>query len=106
METILIGTKQGDSTYFDDSVDLLPHQPFKVRFIKVFFSNDAILGLQVTYYSYKSQKVVKGAKHRYSKMFGTRSLKMTLVEDEFIVKIEGHSTDKSIHRLNFRTNKD
>lgn len=45
MESILIGIKQGDLKYFDDSIDLSAQQPYKIHTIKIFFSNQAILGI-------------------------------------------------------------
>ena len=83
----------------------MQHQPVRIRLLKIFYS-DVVLGIQVTYFSQRSLKKIKCAKHRYSKMFGTSVLKMTLHEDEYIISVEGNFTDKSIHRIVFRTNKD
>lgn len=44
MNCVLIGAKTGDTTYFDDSQELMQHQPVRVRLIKIFYS-DVVLGL-------------------------------------------------------------
>jgi Jacalin-like lectin domain len=39
-------------------------------------------------------------------MFGTNILKFQLHADEHITSVEGNYTEKSIHRIVFKTNKD
>jgi hypothetical protein len=45
MDQILIGNKNGDCNYFDDSVELLAYAPVRVKSLKIYFSNEAILGV-------------------------------------------------------------
>jgi hypothetical protein len=45
MDQILIGNKAGDCNYFDDSIELIAFRPVRVSSVKIFFTNEAILGL-------------------------------------------------------------
>lgn len=61
---IQIGKKDVTNHFFDDSHHVLTHAPYRAQVIKVFYSSEKILGIQVYYWSYKSQKLIKASAHK------------------------------------------
>jgi len=54
MESLLIGNKQGDLKYFDDSIELSSSHPYKIHTLKIFHTSLGIFGIQLNYYSLKT----------------------------------------------------
>ncbi|KAM3130724.1 hypothetical protein pb186bvf_017138 [Paramecium bursaria] len=105
MEQIVIGIKQGDIKYFDDSIDVMACQPYKVHTLKIFYNNSAILGLQVYYQSFKNQQLIKCGDHKVNKLFGVSEQRLILLDDEYVQKISGYANENGINRIEFKTNR-
>ncbi|CAD8136632.1 unnamed protein product [Paramecium pentaurelia] len=105
MEFIILGIKQGDLKYFDDSIDLQTLFPYKIHTVKIFFTNQGILGIQNYYYSFSSQSVIKCKEHRSSKMFGVNQQKLVLDSSEYIIQLTWYQNEIGINRVEIQTNK-
>ncbi len=51
---MLVGIKEAGSQQFDDSSELINYSPYKIDRVKVFYSTEGLLGIQIDYWSYKS----------------------------------------------------
>ncbi|CAD8148823.1 unnamed protein product [Paramecium pentaurelia] len=105
MESIILGIKQGDLKYFDDSIDLQTLIPYKIHTIKIFYTNQGILGIQNYYYSFSSQSVIKCKEHKSSKMFGVNEQKLVMDNSEYIISLTWYQNEIGINRLEIQTNK-
>jgi len=100
---LVLGAINLASTYFNDLPEIGNNQFYKISRIKLFYSSNAIVGIQTTYYSYEKKKNVKCAKNKSIKIMGVLSTKFIFQLDEFVISFGGIYNENGIQKIFFKT---